>query len=78
MWKTSDGHNEPVPHSAVAVMTNVVKQTSNQNTAETVRLRFPQLMRYYSAFNYTIYNTQICGNLQVFGLLSLRSFVAWE
>ena len=46
MWKTSDGHNKPVPHSAVAVMTNVVKQTSNQNTAETVRSRFPQLMKF--------------------------------
>ena len=46
MWKTSDGQEKPVPHSAVAVMTNVVKQTSNQNTAETVRLRFPQLMKF--------------------------------
>ena len=45
MWKTSDGHNVPVPHSAVALMTNAVKQMTIHTTPETTRARFPQLMK---------------------------------
>ena len=45
MWKTSDGHNVPVPHSAVALMTSAVKQMTIHTTPETTRSRFPQLMK---------------------------------
>ena len=40
MWKTSDGNNVPVPHSAVALMTSAVKQMTIHTTPETTRARF--------------------------------------
>ena len=43
-WKTSDGHNVQVPHGAVALMTNALKQLTIHTTPDTARARFPELM----------------------------------
>ena len=45
MWKTSDGHNVPVPHSAVALMASTVKRMTVHTTPETTKARFPQLLK---------------------------------
>ena len=43
-WKTSDGHNVQVPHGAVALMTNALKQLTIHTTPDNARARFPELM----------------------------------